>query len=70
VGNLGGGFGTYVLGWVKKATGSFQNGILFLAASMAISATILLLLGIGHRAEKPRPAPEVDPLAEALHEPV
>src|SRR5262249_20040796 len=39
VGNLGGGFGTYVLGWVKKATGSFQNGILFLACSMLISAT-------------------------------
>jgi ACS family tartrate transporter-like MFS transporter len=70
VGNLGGGFGTYVLGWVRKATGSFQNGILFLAASMVVSATIILFLGLGRRAEAAEPDAEVDPLAEALHEPV
>jgi ACS family tartrate transporter-like MFS transporter len=70
VGNLGGALGPYVLGWVKYATGSFQNGILFLSVSMAISATIILLLGLGRR-HAPKPsratAPEVD--AEALPEP-
>lgn len=71
VGNLGGGFGTYVLGWVKKATGSFQNGILFLAVSMMISATILVLIGIGHRVEKVKPpVAQEDPLADEIHEPV
>ncbi|MCA1685363.1 MAG: MFS transporter, partial [Planctomycetia bacterium] len=70
VGNLGGGLGPYVLGWVKKATGSFQNGILFLCVSMAISATIIVLIGIGHRVEPGKPPAEFDPLAEEIHEPV
>jgi ACS family tartrate transporter-like MFS transporter len=70
VGNLGGAVGPYVLGWVKKATGSFQNGILFLCVSIAVSATILLLLGLGHQAPRAALEPEEDPLAEEVHEPV
>lgn len=70
VGNLGGGFGTYILGWIKTATGSFQNGILMLAVSMSISATIIILLGIGHRIVPTPDVNEPDPLAEEIHEPV
>jgi MFS transporter, ACS family, tartrate transporter len=69
-GNLGGGLGPYVLGWVKKATGSFQNGILFLSASMVVSALIIFSLGLGRQVAKGSLAPEVDPLAEEIHEPV
>jgi ACS family tartrate transporter-like MFS transporter len=60
VGNLGGFLGPSVIGQVETLTGSFQGGILFLSLSMAASASILITLGLGHRA-----APEVEPLAEA-----
>jgi MFS transporter, ACS family, tartrate transporter len=70
VGNLGGGVGTYVMGWSKKETGSFQNGILFLATSIVISATIILLLGLGRRAAPAATVPVIDPLADEIHEPV
>ncbi len=69
VGNLGGGFGTYILGWIKKATGSFENGLLLLACSMVISATIIVLLGIGKRIEKPV-VNDYEPLGDELHDPV
>jgi len=68
VGNLGGFLGPYVIGKVETVTGSFQGGIYFLSVSMAISATIIILLGLGHRTDKPAFA--VDPLDEALVEPV
>jgi ACS family tartrate transporter-like MFS transporter len=68
VGNLGGFVGPYVLGYVEKMTGSFQGGIHFLCTSMFVSATIILLLGLGRRETKPSPA--FDPLEEALPEPV
>jgi len=71
VGNLGGALGPYVLGFVKESTGSFENGILFLSASMAVSATIILFLNLGRHvaADKPLAAPTVDPLADAIHDP-
>jgi len=68
VGNLGGHFGPTLVGKVETLTGSFQNGILFLATSMAFSATVIVLLGLGRAAEKPRSTP--DPLAEPLAEAV
>ncbi|HWE35169.1 MAG TPA: MFS transporter [Isosphaeraceae bacterium] len=67
VGNLGGQVGPTVIGTVETVTGSFRGGILFLATSMAISATIIILLGLGRRVAKPEPS--ADPLAEALIEP-
>jgi len=70
VGNLGGGFGTYLLGWIKKATGSFQNGILLLSLSMVISATIIVVLGVGRRVEPGKAGAAVDPLAGEIPEPV
>ncbi len=70
VGNLGGGFGTYLLGWIEKATGSFQNGILLLSVSMTISATIIVVLGVGRRADPAKAVNTPDPLAEPIHETV
>jgi MFS transporter, ACS family, tartrate transporter len=49
VGNLGGFVGPYFLGFVQKKTGSFVGGLYFLCCSMAVSVTILLLLGLGRR---------------------
>jgi ACS family tartrate transporter-like MFS transporter len=69
VGNLGGFLGPFVLGKVESLTGSFKGGIAFLSTSMVVSATIILLLGLGRRVEH-KPEPEFDPLAEELHEPV
>jgi ACS family tartrate transporter-like MFS transporter len=68
VGNLGGFLGPYVLGAVDTLTGSFQGGIYFLCVSMAVSATIILMLGLGAREAKPSSV--LDPLAEELVEPV
>ncbi|AGA24580.1 MFS transporter [Singulisphaera acidiphila] len=70
VGNLGGFVGPYVLGYVEKLTGSFQGGIYFLCASMTVSATIILLLGLGRRDIQKPGTPVFDPLEEALAEPV
>jgi MFS transporter, ACS family, tartrate transporter len=49
IGNLGGFLGPYVLGKVETVTGSFVGGIYFLCASMAVSATIILLIGLGRK---------------------
>jgi MFS transporter, ACS family, tartrate transporter len=38
IGNLGGFFGPSAVGWVKTATGSFTNGLYFLAACAVVSA--------------------------------
>ena len=71
VGNLGGFIGPSVLGWSAEALGSFRPGLLFLGISMAVSATIILQLGLGRRIEaKPETLEQVDPLAETLVEPV
>jgi ACS family tartrate transporter-like MFS transporter len=69
VGNLGGFLGPSVIGTVEKLTGSFQGGITFLALSMAISATILVTLGLGHRVEHPPAIEEVLDEADAVIEP-
>jgi ACS family tartrate transporter-like MFS transporter len=55
VGNLGGFVGPFILGKVQQLTGSFQGGIYYLSISMAVSGTIILLLGLGHRETKPGP---------------
>lgn len=68
VGNLGGFVGPKVLGYVEKKTGSFLPGITFLCVSIAISATIVMALGLGRSAEKPATKlhPMTDPLADAV----
>jgi ACS family tartrate transporter-like MFS transporter len=54
-GNLGGAVGPTVLGFLKDWSGSYLPGILFLSLSMAVSATVIVLLGLGRRTAKPEP---------------
>ena len=42
IGNLGGYFGPFIVGWIKDATGSFQAGLYFLAACSLMAAIIAL----------------------------
>ncbi len=53
VGNLGGFFGPAVLGKVQTVTGSFVGGIYYLSISVAVTATIIFFLGLGHREKLP-----------------
>jgi hypothetical protein len=62
VGNLGGFLGPYVLGKVETITGSFRGGIAFLGVSIALSATVVLVLGFFGRSIESRGLPLVDPL--------
>jgi MFS transporter, ACS family, tartrate transporter len=49
-GNLGGGgLGPFMMGALKKHTGSFVTGLLVLVVSMLISATIIFFLGLGKK---------------------
>lgn len=66
VGNLGGALGPWVLGKVKDVTESYERGILFLAVSMAVSATIVLALGLGRREPSQEVQEEIDALAEPI----
>ena len=47
IGNLGGFVGPSIIGYLQKATGSFQTGLVILGVSMAVSASIILALGLG-----------------------
>src|ERR1700712_791211 len=42
VGNLGGYFGPFIVGWIKESTGSFEAGLYFLAACSLMCAGITL----------------------------
>ncbi len=64
-GNLGGAVGPSVLGYVKDTTGSFIPGIAFLSISMAISATIIISLGLGKQNKEKAPT-LLNPLAEPV----
>jgi len=44
VGNIGGFAGPFMIGWVRDATGSFEHGLLTLAAVLVIGAAIALSL--------------------------
>jgi len=44
VGNLGGVFGPYAVGWALEATGSYAGGMAILAASMSIAAVLVLAM--------------------------
>ena len=46
VGNLGGLAGPWVIGAIKKATGTFQGGILVVAAGLAVAGAILLMINL------------------------
>jgi MFS transporter, ACS family, tartrate transporter len=55
VGNLGGFVGPSLLGLVESQTHSFLPGLLYLCVSMIIAATIIVALGLGHRAVDAQP---------------
>jgi ACS family tartrate transporter-like MFS transporter len=44
VGNLGGFFGPYIIGLIRTHTGSFKNGLLVVAATLALGGAIALLV--------------------------
>lgn len=44
MGNLGGFFAPFTIGWIKQETGSFTNALLVLAAGMAAAGIIALLI--------------------------
>ena len=43
--NLGGFVGPYVMGWLRQSTGGYETGMAVLAASLLISAALVLPLG-------------------------
>jgi MFS transporter, ACS family, tartrate transporter len=45
IGNLGGFFGPYFVGYIKNASGSFTYSMLFLAISSIAAGLIVLLVG-------------------------
>jgi ACS family tartrate transporter-like MFS transporter len=49
IANLGGFVGPLAMGEIEKSTGSFAGGILFLAATSTISATLIVVLRFRHR---------------------
>jgi ACS family tartrate transporter-like MFS transporter len=42
VGNLGGFFGPYIIGWLRNATGNFRGGLLVVGAVLAMSGLTVL----------------------------
>jgi ACS family tartrate transporter-like MFS transporter len=54
VGNLGGFVGPFVIGWLKNLTGSYSAGLYVVAATLAVSAIVTLMLS---RQTRPGPAP-------------
>ena len=62
IGNLGGFLGPWVIGGVEALTGSFEGGLFFLAASMALAAFTVFRLGIGR--DQPPTAPWVSTKSE------
>jgi MFS transporter, ACS family, tartrate transporter len=45
VGNLGGYFGPYIIGWARSDGGSFRGGLLAVGAVLAVSAGMALVVG-------------------------
>ncbi len=44
IGNLGGFVGPFAIGWLKNVTGGYAAGLYVVAATLAISAIVTLLL--------------------------
>lgn len=44
IGNLGGFFGPYIVGYIKDVTGSFHISMIFLGISMILASLIIVLL--------------------------
>ncbi len=44
IGNLGGFAGPFIIGWIRESTGDFRGGLLAVAAMLAFSAALVLVL--------------------------
>ncbi|HVZ75390.1 MAG TPA: MFS transporter [Polyangia bacterium] len=51
IGNLGGAFGSSMMGRVRTATGSYGGGLTVLSVAMLASAAIIFFIGLGKRTE-------------------
>ena len=51
IGNLGGAFGSSMMGRVRTATGSYSGGLTVLSGAMVMSALVIFFLGLGKRSE-------------------
>jgi ACS family tartrate transporter-like MFS transporter len=58
IGNLAGFAGPYAMGWIKDHTGSFDLGLLLIAALAVVAMVIVQVLGHDHSLER---APETTP---------
>ena len=58
IGNLAGFAGPYAMGWIKDHTGSFDGGLLLIAALAVVAMVIVQVLGHDHSLEK---EPETPP---------
>jgi MFS transporter, ACS family, tartrate transporter len=58
VGNLAGFAGPYAMGWIKDHTGSFDLGLLLIAALAVVAMVIVQVMGHDHSLEK---APDATP---------
>ncbi len=61
IGNLGGFVGPAMIGWIKDLTGSFEGGLLFVAALLVLSAVLTLILA---RSQPASAAPAADALPQ------
>ena len=55
IGNLGGFFGPYIVGLVRTSTGEFRGGLLVLAATLAASGCVVLLVRLDRAAASAEP---------------
>ncbi|MFJ2158046.1 MFS transporter [Streptomyces sp. NPDC087856] len=53
LGNLGGFFGPYIVGWLKSATGGFHGALFVLGLALALDAVIIVLLGRAYQRDNP-----------------
>jgi ACS family tartrate transporter-like MFS transporter len=51
IGNLGGAFGSSMMGRVRTATGSYSGGLTVLSGAMVMSALVIFFLDLGKRSE-------------------
>ena len=54
IGNLGGFAGPVIIGWFKNRTSSYAGGLYFVAATLALSAVVMLLLSRHSRRRNPQ----------------
>ncbi len=56
VGNLGGGVGPSVMGWLRQGTNSYSAGLLVLATALVLEAVLIMSLKLPDRAKHSAPA--------------